>query len=365
MQNRREFLAASAAAAVPAPKGEWRNRQSGMSYRRLGRTGYMISGIVMGGNRIAPDRWEHILLALDLGLNYLDTAPVYGRGASEQGCARVISSRKREQFFLNCKVSLWDLNRAKLYKDIFDSLGEPEQKRLRQAAQEGIDRSGVFETDYVGDYFKGQRGEVEAAALANVMAAKYGHKIDRDKNYRQIIVESVESSLKRLGTDHLDLLMCPHGACTPYELINHPEIFDAFEALKKQGKVRHLGVSAHNDPAGILNAAIDTKVYSAAMIAYNIVNHRFVDKAIERARKNDFGVIAMKAARPVYAGEDREPADPRRVKLIEEAVPGSLKIPQKAYSWVLRNPNLTAAIADMESAEHVRDDVPLGHTQKS
>src|SRR5579885_2462016 len=89
MQNRREFLTATAAAALaqilptkadsaPANSaGEWRNRQSGIAYRRLGRTGYMISEVVMGGNTIAPDNYEHVLAALDRGLNYLDTAPAY------------------------------------------------------------------------------------------------------------------------------------------------------------------------------------------------------------------------------------------------------------------------------------------------
>ena len=101
MQNRREFLTASAAgmaqilagkadAAPAGAPGEWRNRQSGVAYRRLGRTGFMISEVVMGGNTIAPDNYEHILEALDLGLNYLDTAPAYGRGRSEQGYARVM-----------------------------------------------------------------------------------------------------------------------------------------------------------------------------------------------------------------------------------------------------------------------------------
>src|SRR5438477_7985951 len=133
MQNRREFLTASAAAvlapilatkadaAAAGSAGEWRNRQSGVAYRRLGRTGFMISEVVMGGNTIAPDNYEHILQALDMGLNYLDTAPAYGRGRSEQGYARVIGSRARDKFFLNSKVSLWDVNRGKLYKDIYDS----------------------------------------------------------------------------------------------------------------------------------------------------------------------------------------------------------------------------------------------------
>ena len=64
---------------------EWRNRQSGMTYRRLGRTGFMISEIVMGGGPVSPTNYEHVELAIDMGLNYLDTAPAYGNTISEQG----------------------------------------------------------------------------------------------------------------------------------------------------------------------------------------------------------------------------------------------------------------------------------------
>src|SRR5260370_36596204 len=129
------------------------------------------------------------------------------------------------------------------------------------------------------------------------MEREYGRQIGRGKNYKQLILKSVDDSLARLGTDHLDLMMCPHGANTPFELKNFPEIFEAFEVVKKAGKVRHLGVSAHTDPAGFLDAAADSKIYSVAMVAYNIVNHQRVDSALARAKKNDLGVIAMKMPR--------------------------------------------------------------------
>ncbi|MDL1879114.1 hypothetical protein FBQ85_28705 [Cytophagia bacterium CHB2] len=60
------------------------------------------------------------------------------------------------------------------------------------------------------------------SALSNAIAEKYGEKLDRGKNYRQIILDSVHASLGRLGTDHVDILMCPHGASTPAELRNYP-----------------------------------------------------------------------------------------------------------------------------------------------
>ncbi|MGH9657043.1 MAG: aldo/keto reductase [Bryobacteraceae bacterium] len=365
MWNRREFLSLPLAVAAAPPPDEWRNRQSGMAYRRLGRTGYMISEMVMGGNTISPKNYEHVLLALDHGLNYLDTAPAYGRGNSESGYAEVLKARPRDRFFLNSKISLWDTNRNLLYQQIYGSLAGADQNKLREAAAEEIADRQADHPDYFGEYFSGQKTELEEAALANVMEKKYGRQIDRERNYRKLILDSVDQSLKRLGADHLDLLMCPHGASTGYELLNYPEIFDAFEALRKAGKVRHLGVSAHTDPAGVLDAAVRAKHYSAAMVAYSIVNQRFVNAALERAKRADLGVIAMKVARPVHHGRPSGgPIDPARVKLIEDAVPGPLKTPQKAYLWALRNPNLSGVISELTSAELVKDNLPLAAPKK-
>jgi aryl-alcohol dehydrogenase-like predicted oxidoreductase len=366
MLTRRQFLqdaaliAALATKAVAAPddaKGEWRNRQSGMSYRRLGRTGYMISEVVMGGNTISPTNYEHVLAAIDRGLNYLDTAPAYGRTASEQGYAKVLKARPRDKVFLNTKVSIWDTNRNSQFGSIFESLAGGEQERLRTAALDYIEESKAADPDYFVNYFGGQRQELEDAALSNVMEKQYGRKIDRGQNYRQIILKSVDDSLVRLGTDHLDLLMCPHGVNTPFELKNYPEIFEAFETLRKAGKVRHFGISAHTDPAANLNAAIDSGVYSVAMVAYNIVNRGRVEPVLEKAKRRDFGVIAMKVARPVQPGRAEAPAE--RLKLINDSVPGELKAPQKAYVWALRNSNLCGVISEMVNQQHVNDNLPL------
>jgi len=54
---------------------EWRNRQTGMAYRQLGRTGLMISEVICGGDPIKLDNYQHLSLALEMGLNYLDMAP--------------------------------------------------------------------------------------------------------------------------------------------------------------------------------------------------------------------------------------------------------------------------------------------------
>jgi aryl-alcohol dehydrogenase-like predicted oxidoreductase len=371
LMERREFLRSAAVAALgpflamkadAAPRdaqGEWRNRQSGMAYRKLGRTGYMVSEIVMGGNTISPKNYDHVLAAIDMGLNYLDTAPAYGNGQSELGYAEVLKRRKRDLVFVNSKVSVWDINRNQLYADIFASLDEPEQKRLKGLALEEIARRKADAPEYFINYFNGQRQELDAAALANVMAAKYGAKIDREKNYKRIVLESVDQSLQRLGTDHLDLLMCPHGGNTPYEILNHPEIFEAFETLKKAGKVRYLGLSSHTDPGGVLEAAVKAKVYSAAMVAFNMVNASYVAPAIAAAKKAGLGVVSMKTARPFNFRPPRTTPE-EQLKALHDAVPGELSPMRKAYIWNLRNANLTAAISEMGTMEIVKENLPLG-----
>src|SRR5690242_14358535 len=187
MQTRREFLALPLAAilaqkADSAPddsQGEWRNRQPGMAYRRLGRTRFHISEIVMGGNTISPDNYEHVVAAIDRGLNYLDTAPAYGKGKSEEGYGRVLKSRARDKVFLNTKVSLWDINRNALFQSIYDGLPGGEQDRLRTKARDYIEERKSDHPEYFVNYFGDQRNELDQAALSAVMEQEYGRRIDR------------------------------------------------------------------------------------------------------------------------------------------------------------------------------------------
>ena len=102
-----------------AAEGEWRNRQPEMRYRKLGRTGFMISEIVCGGDPISPTNNRHVELAIEMGLNYLDTAPEYGEGASERGYSGIIQGSKRDRVFVNTKVRAFPASRFGAYKMVF------------------------------------------------------------------------------------------------------------------------------------------------------------------------------------------------------------------------------------------------------
>jgi predicted aldo/keto reductase-like oxidoreductase len=350
-------------AAAAAPNEEWRNRQPGMTYRRLGRTGYMISSMGLGGDDIAPDNNDFVLWAMDMGVNYFDTAMGYNGGRSEPGYAAIHKARGRQNVFQSSKVNLFP-TRTRVWRTIFDSLPESEQTQIRDRVAAEIEQRGLENPDYFGPYFTGQQNGLRMAMIANILSEKYGEKIDKEKEYKQYLVRSVEGTLKALNTDVLDCLLM-RGVETPYEISHTPEVFEVFETLKKQGKVRALGFSAHTDPAGVLDAAIDTGVYSLGLVAYSFMNHKRVDPVIEKAKKADFGVLCMKASRALQNGLNRREMVPERVKALEALVPGNMTLFQKGFHWALQNPNLSGVVAGVSNMDMAKEDIPLALEKKA
>jgi predicted aldo/keto reductase-like oxidoreductase len=373
--QRREFLAVTAgavatAAAIPhaapqqkAADAEWRNKQPGMTYRRLGRTGLMVSSLGMGGDDIRPETIDYVLWSMDMGLNYFDTAPQYGGGASERGYGAIIKARGRDKMFQNTKVNAHP-NRMSKYQAIFRSLSEAEQESYRTKAAELVAQKDLENPEYLGPYFNGQASGMRNHMIANLLSEKYREKFDSQKELKQFIIDSLEKSLTSFGTDHVDCLLM-RGIETPFEVKNTPEVFEAFEILKKQGKCRFLGFSAHSDPAGVLDAAIDTGVYSMGMIAYHFLNHQRVNPVLEKAKKADFGVMCMKASRVLQNPFNRRETLPDRVKALDALVPGNMTIFQKGFYYALQNPNLSGVVAGISNMEMAKEDIPLALEKKS
>jgi aryl-alcohol dehydrogenase-like predicted oxidoreductase len=360
--NRRAFLSTTTAGAVALAQGrapEWRNKQSTMSYRQLGRTGLMVSEVVSGGDPITLQNYEHLNLALELGLNYLDMAPAYNRGDTERAYGKLIAgSSKRDKVFLATKVSGLQALRNNLYKELFDALPADKQAAVRKRADEMLAARGTMKPGYFIDYYPGQRNQVGPAFLSNAMARDYAHKVDA-KAVRDYIIKSVDGSLARVGVDHFDILMCPHGACCVEEL-EIPEIHETFLSLRQAGKVRFLGVTSHTDPAGVLRRAAELGYYDCMMHAYNYMNGGYLEHAVEQATAKGMGIIAMKVAMPAATHhKSLQPVPDYRVGYINRIVPGDLKPPLKAYLWALQNPRITAVISNLWDATFVRENLAL------
>lgn len=82
--------------------------------RRLGRTGIEVSVVGLGGNTFGPPRLDEeatrrvIAAALDLGVNFIDTANVYGQGRSEELIGQALGSRRAEAVIAT-KCNFFDL----------------------------------------------------------------------------------------------------------------------------------------------------------------------------------------------------------------------------------------------------------------
>ena len=362
-------LGGAGASAAPheEPKGdesklEWRNKRPEMSYRRLGKTNLMVSEVVSGGDPITLENYTHIERAFERGLNYFDMAPAYNDGDTERAYGKLLreSSVKRDQVFLTTKVSAFKPTLNRMYKECFDGLPEAEQERIRRKSAELRERRGVQKPGYFLAYYPGQQNDFEPAYLRVAMRPEYREQVEESQELRDVIVSSIEGSLKRVGVDHFDILMCPHGADTPEDL-DCPEIIETFNDLKTQGKVRFLGVTSHNDPPNVLRAAADAGHYDLAMVAYNVINGGYVDEAIRHAADKDLGIIAMKVAMAVATHhKPLQPVPEWRIGKVQRVVPGDdLKAPQKAYLWTLQNPRIAAVISNLWDETYVAENLAM------
>ena len=156
-----------------------------MEYTQLGRTGLMVSRLCLGTMNFGPqteekDSFAIMDKALKMGINFFDTANVYGWKTGE----------------------------------------------------------GITE-QIVGRWFAQAGGRREKVVIATKVFGRMGDWPNQEKLSALHIRQAVEGSLKRLQTDHIDLYQMHHvDRLTPWE-----EIWQAMEVLVQQGKVIYVGSS--------------------------------------------------------------------------------------------------------------------------
>ena len=234
-----------------------------MKYRTLGRTGLRVSEVGFGGAGIGHVWGETtdaecigaIHRALDLGINFFDTSPMYGGGRSEENLGKGLAGR-RSVAYIATKVRL-----------------QSEEDRL-----------------------------------------------DTENAVRR----SVEQSLRRLNTDHVDLLQVHHqvgleagkymaavGPPPRYALLLDQAdciaLSQAMANLVREGKIRFVGITAWDGSPQVIGELLESGSFDTAQILYNMLNRTAVSvpppgfddidqgQTLPLARREDVGVIGIRS----------------------------------------------------------------------
>jgi aryl-alcohol dehydrogenase-like predicted oxidoreductase len=292
-----------------------------MQTRPLGRTDMQITPIGLGAWAIGGNRGEFswgpqddqtsiatIKRALNLGINWIDTAPIYGLGHSEKLVGKAIKGREKPYIFTKCSL-LWD------HEDRISH-------SLRVAS------------------------------------------IERE----------IEASLKRLDIETIDLYQIHWPDPDPEIEEGWSKLVD----LKRQGKVRHIGVS--NFSVEQLRRAEKIAPVETLQPPYSLIDPHAEKEILPYCHEHNIGVIVYSPmASGLLSGSmtkervERMPADdwrkkdpefhePRLSRNLELAnllgeigylhnVPAGVV----AIAWTLRNPAVTGAIIGSRSPAQIED----------
>ena len=267
----------------------------------LGRTGLSVSCLGYGSMGIrGPKTWgvrtvddehaEKILNAvLDMGINFIDTAPDYG--VSEERIGRFLSTRRNE-FYLATKCGC-------VYTQHKDHL------------------------------------EID-------------HQFNKD-----VIERNLHNSLKRLNTDHIDLLQF-HGGDA--ETLEHEGLLTLLQDFRSQGLIHHIGVSSKIPQ---ISGLIDLNFFDTFQIPYSCLAPEHGD-LINRVGESGAGVIIRGGI--AHGGPDAEIQRPAlndvwsQAKL-DELIPKGMTRAELILRYTLSHPHCHTTVVGTCDQQHLAENV--------
>jgi aryl-alcohol dehydrogenase-like predicted oxidoreductase len=296
--------------------------------RRLGRTGLSVSEVGYGAWGIGGSMWlgaeddesvRALHRAIDLGLNFIDTAAVYGNGHSERLVGQVVRERD-ERIVVASKIP---------------------PKNGRWPAPDGVDPDEAFPADHIRKW--------------------------------------TERSLSNLGLDVLDV---QQFHVWNDEWVGRGSWHDAIQALKDEGKIRFFGVSINDlQPANAVKL-IETGAVDTVQVIYNIFEQAPEDELLGACERNDVGVIArvpldegsltgrLTADSTFPDGDFRNEyfSGERALDKVDERVRAILddlgierdELAEVALRYVLSRPEVSTVIPGMRTVRNVERNMALG-----
>jgi aryl-alcohol dehydrogenase-like predicted oxidoreductase len=169
----------------------------------------------------------------------------------------------------------------------------------------------------------------------------------RDAQARNAFREVAEASLRRLQTDHVDVLS--YHSVDSAEDLRAEGPLQALAELKKEGKTRFIGVSTHQGTV-VLPEAVRLGMFDVALVPvnYTMASNKALLDAIDQAAKAGMGVIAMKTQAGGLARPDRS---------LPKVLPPHSQT--ALLKWVLHNPSITTAIPGVTAYDQLEQNISV------
>lgn len=251
---------------------------------------------------------------------------------------------------------------------------------INAALEEGIN---YFDTADLYDH--GLNEKIVGQALKEVrdkviIATKVGNRWNQDGNgwawdpSKDYIKEEVKNSLKRLGTDYIDLYQLHGGTIEdPIE-----ETIEAFEELQSEGFIRYYGISSIRP--NVIRQYIEKSSIVSVMMQYSILDRRPEEEALPLLQSHGIGVVTRgPLAKGLLSDRMLEKASDSIKKngyldyswnelssimpLLKEKAASARPLTEAALHYNLANPAVASVVAGASSPEQIRENARAAGSQ--
>jgi aryl-alcohol dehydrogenase-like predicted oxidoreductase len=255
-----------------------------------------------------------------------------------------------------------------------------EEKKAREIIETALDE-GINYFDSADLYDFGENETIVGAALKDVrekviIATKVGNRWNPDKTgwswdpSKSYIKEAVKQSLKRLGTDYIDLYQLHGGTIED----NIDETIEAFEELKSEGYIRYYGISSIRP--NVIREYIKKSPIVSVMMQYSILDRRPEEDALPLLHEHGISLVTRgPLAKGLLSDKMLEKVSPKgypdysQEELLEvlSALKGKLatgrSFTEIALQYNLAHPAVATIVAGASSPEQVRSNARAVRSQ--
>ncbi|MFC7373355.1 aldo/keto reductase family oxidoreductase [Fictibacillus iocasae] len=178
------------------------------------------------------------------------------------------------------------------------------------------------------------------------------HSIKSYDTSKQHIITSAERSLKNMNTDYLDLLLIHR----PDPFMNPEETAEAFNLLKKQGKVRHFGVSNFSPSQyNMLQSYCDVELVTNQIELSVLHTDSFFNGAMDHCLEKRIAPMAWSplAGGRLFSGSDEQSIAVKKTMEKVGAEIGAESLDETAYAWLLAHPGRIMPIVGSGKKERI------------